>query len=969
MKKIFLLLTILFSVFAVGFLFSSVVNASACDTDRFTEECVNEICSSPNVIDCEEKVCQNSGSNTSSNCTEPACVPLCQDPVFDEVRADCLIYANQTGPWEQNRIVKIKERFQELAWDGSYIYYYEFSITYYLAGNVCSTSDKCATNECGEGSPSVTPLLNYGYCNCSAGSSYKICCNQEGGSYVSRSAVADGPSVQDGIPPEEGVCPYTSRTVYCVGWTPSSANCSQGGPTCPVPPVVNLLLDGVNKSSVTIKPGESTDISWSASNARECYSSDINTGGDTSGSYTVRASDLTPREEPYTYEITCKQYYSEYAGGFRRDSIETSASKEVSVYVSGEEFGGCPDESIFDPADGSTLEIQDTGSSCIAYCSRCSNNPDQLGNMATWTDDNWNMSGGVICDDGWDDVTYEPNAICAFDVDINALPSSISEGDTTNISWSTDRASNCSISADPSDPTSPSITGSVLSGGSETVGPFNDEGNYEYTLSCAYSANPDVIKSDSVTVNVGSGGCTANLTANPSSITSGQSSNLSWSTSGTASCSINQGIGAVSTSGSRSVSPSSTTTYTLSCDAVGAGSCSDSATVSVGAGSCYSGPRSVSTNVSATRDCLPYHPNGNNPSPEVRQTTINWSGSVNNVCSSIIGGGSPSNRNISCSDSSSNWNFSRSGSSSISGSETDTPSSTQTYSASCTRDSYTCTDYNTFSSHDNDNDERCENSCDSLEATYDAVVSCSCSRGSCVEDWPHTPNSSHCSEHDCGTTYEDCDTRCILWSLPNPITGARTCLEEEEYNCVERCNYDGDCIDWDCRYYAEDQTVRSGDICSSSDSDSQLVRFIEEPGIPTNNLTTDPSKPQILLNQLINLIWNVSKPNSGTPTTLKCTPSISIGDDTGWVTSTGNMDRLNSSGEVKNLQPQTTTDYEITCRNRDNTDPLHCYQDSDTESYEVKVFEPYLEEKSPSFKDSFFNLIGSISEGLKKTLN
>jgi hypothetical protein len=967
MKKVFLLLTVLFSVVAVGFLFSDVVSASACDTDRFTEECVNEICGPGNVT-CVPKTCQNSGSNTSSNCTEPACVPLCQDSLFDEVRADCLTYANQTGPWEQNRIVKIIEYF--LICDGRVCLTDRIlSITYYLAGNVCSTSDKCATNECGEGSPSITPLLNYGYCNCSAGSSYKVCCNQEGGSYIPTSAVADGPSVQDGIPPEEGVCPYTSRTVYCVGWTPSSANCSQGGPTCPVPPVVNLLLDGVNKTSVTIKPGESTDISWSASNARECYSSDINTGGDTSGSYTVRASDLTPREEPYTYEITCKQYYSEYAGGFRRDSIETSASKEVSVYVSGEEFGGCPDESIFDPADGSTLEIQDTGSSCIAYCSRCSNNPDQLGNMATWTDDNWSMSGGIICDDGWDDVTYEPNAICAFDVDINALPSSISEGDTTNISWSTDRASNCSISADPSDPTSPSITGSVLSGGSETVGPFNDEGNYEYTLSCAYSANPDVIKSDSVTVNVGSGGCTANLTANPSSITSGQSSNLSWSTSGTASCSINQGIGAVSTSGSRSVSPSSTTTYTLSCDAVGAGSCSDSATVSVGAGSCYSGPRSVSTNVSATRDCLPYHPNGNNPSPEVRQTTINWSGSVNNVCSSIIGGGSPSNRNISCSDSSSNWNFSRSGSSSISGSETDTPSSTQTYSASCTRDSYTCTDYNTFSSHDNDNDERCDNSCDSLKATYDAIVSCSCSRGSCVEDWPHTPNSSHCSEHDCGTTYEDCDTRCILWSLPNPITGARTCLEEEEYNCVERCNYDGDCIDWDCRYYAEDQTVRSGDVCSSSDSDSQLVRFIEEPGIPTNNLTTDPSKPQILLNQLINLIWNVSKPNSGTPTTLKCTPSISIGDDTGWVTSTGNMDRLNSSGEVKNLQPQTTTDYEITCRNRDNTDPLHCYQDSDTESYEVKVFEPYLEEKSPSFKDSFFNLIGSISEGLKKTLN
>ena len=54
------------------------------------------------------------------------------------------------------------------------------------------------------------------------------------------------------------------------------------------------------------------------------------------------------------------------------------------------------------------------------------------------------------------------------------------------------------------------------------------------------------------------------FTANPSSICSGGSSTLSWSISGATSASINQGVGSVNrTSGTRSVSPTTTTTYTL----------------------------------------------------------------------------------------------------------------------------------------------------------------------------------------------------------------------------------------------------------------------------------------------------------------------------------------------------------------------------------------------------------------------
>ncbi|MFN8007643.1 MAG: peptidoglycan-associated lipoprotein Pal [Terriglobia bacterium] len=56
---------------------------------------------------------------------------------------------------------------------------------------------------------------------------------------------------------------------------------------------------------------------------------------------------------------------------------------------------------------------------------------------------------------------------------------------------------------------------------------------------------------------------TASLSASPSSIEKGESSTLTWSTSGATNVSIEPGIGDVSTSGNRSVSPSSTTSYTL----------------------------------------------------------------------------------------------------------------------------------------------------------------------------------------------------------------------------------------------------------------------------------------------------------------------------------------------------------------------------------------------------------------------
>lgn len=79
---------------------------------------------------------------------------------------------------------------------------------------------------------------------------------------------------------------------------------------------------------------------------------------------------------------------------------------------------------------------------------------------------------------------------------------------------------------------------------------------------------------------------TVNLSADPTGINAGESSTLTWTSTNAESCSIDPGIGPVDLNGSMSVSPSATTTYTIT--AVGSSAnATDSATITVsGGGQC-----------------------------------------------------------------------------------------------------------------------------------------------------------------------------------------------------------------------------------------------------------------------------------------------------------------------------------------------------------------------------------------------
>jgi len=103
-----------------------------------------------------------------------------------------------------------------------------------------------------------------------------------------------------------------------------------------------------------------------------------------------------------------------------------------------------------------------------------------------------------------------------------------------------------------------------------------------YTLTARNSVNDET---STVTVTVGAltGGVqVSSCTANPTTISAGQSSSISWTSLNADTVSIDPGIGSVVKSGSVSVSPSQTTTYTVTATGGGA-SASCSVTVTVGA--------------------------------------------------------------------------------------------------------------------------------------------------------------------------------------------------------------------------------------------------------------------------------------------------------------------------------------------------------------------------------------------------
>ena len=133
-------------------------------------------------------------------------------------------------------------------------------------------------------------------------------------------------------------------------------------------------------------------------------------------------------------------------------------------------------------------------------------------------------------------------------VTLHAAPATIAPGESSRLSWSTTNADTCSITPD---------VGTIDCNGSIGVTP---------TAATSYiltATGPGGTTTADAAVAVEEPQPTVVISASPTTITLGESTLLSWESKKVSSVHIDQGIGTVTLTGSRSVSPTATTTYTI----------------------------------------------------------------------------------------------------------------------------------------------------------------------------------------------------------------------------------------------------------------------------------------------------------------------------------------------------------------------------------------------------------------------
>jgi hypothetical protein len=181
-------------------------------------------------------------------------------------------------------------------------------------------------------------------------------------------------------------------------------------------------------------------------------------------------------------------------------------------------------------------------------------------------------------------VTVVPATPVAPTVTLSANTATITAGSTATLKWSSKNAQVCSGTG--------GWSGNQGTSGSTSVSPATTT---TYGLSCTSSAG-SAQASTKITVNAAvtapTPAPTLTLTASPSTIISGNSSTLTWTSKNADSCTASNGwSGAQADSGNKSVSPTSNTTYTLSCSGAG-GTAQESTTVTVTAATASAPPAS-----------------------------------------------------------------------------------------------------------------------------------------------------------------------------------------------------------------------------------------------------------------------------------------------------------------------------------------------------------------------------------------
>jgi hypothetical protein len=239
-----------------------------------------------------------------------------------------------------------------------------------------------------------------------------------------------------------------------------------------------------------------------------------------------------------------------------------------------------------EPADGFVLTWNSNLSSCLPSSSpldaefEYNNNTDPSGSAIAWGEPGMyqfvvtcNPYGTIVGQIVSSPVSGTVAPPAPPTATISIVPVTVSVGQSFTVTWSSTNTSNCIGTG--------GIPGLAwippYDSGSLTYMP-TAAGQYTFGLSCAsiYSAQPNATAQAAVTVTAAPA-ATAMLTANPSTITNGQSITLTWSSTNATTCTASGGpsgtswSGTLAASGTKTDTPSETGSFTYSISCVGAG--------------------------------------------------------------------------------------------------------------------------------------------------------------------------------------------------------------------------------------------------------------------------------------------------------------------------------------------------------------------------------------------------------------
>ena len=325
---------------------------------------------------------------------------------------------------------------------------------------------------------------------------------------------------------------YTLTARNSAGRNTRTATVTVTEPDCPV-------IGSFTASSTSITVGGSTTLRWTTTDAT---STSIDQGV---GSVTPVASGSKSVSPATTTKYTLT------AGGV---SGCTAATDAVTVKVKPRIDSFTADAATITEGQSTTLRWTTTNATSVSI-------PGTSGTLAV--DGNTSISPTTTTTytltasnaDGSNTATKKVTVVDPPVIDsFSASKTTITEGQSTKLSWTTTDATSVTIST---------ISGTLALDGSRNVSPTTTT---TYTLTAKNSADTPATVTSTVTVTVNRLPPTANLEANPTEFFGlTDPVDLTWSTTRATSAEIDNGVGSVTpvAAGSTTVYPESTTTYTL----------------------------------------------------------------------------------------------------------------------------------------------------------------------------------------------------------------------------------------------------------------------------------------------------------------------------------------------------------------------------------------------------------------------